>query len=179
MKRTKAPIDRNPLPKKVTFSLNLVDVEIDRLEISKRVHELEKPLVKEDYEFQFEVNMRLIPDEKLAILTLVVTLFEKQDKIVKIELAKLITKTTIKITNFEEVIMKVGNQLMYPETLFPTFVGLCVSTARGIFLSLVKDMKIKNALIPIIDPKIFSQELKAEIINRVETKEGKPSLKLY
>lgn len=64
--------------------------------------------------------MNLVPNDKNVIISLIITLFEKQGKIVKIELAKLATKNTVKVLNFDEVITHSGDRLTYPEQLFPT-----------------------------------------------------------
>ena len=156
----------NPEPKKVSFTFNLMDVEVERMEFSKRVKELTNSLAREDYELQVDVNMNMFPNDKNVIISLIITLFEKQGKIVKIELAKLATKNTVKVLNFDEVITHSGDRLTYPEQLFPTLIGLSISTARGIFLVYTADKIISNALIPIIDPRIFTKDQTAEIIKK-------------
>jgi len=153
-------------PKKVSFTFNLTDVEVERMEFSKRVQELTNSLTRDDYEFQFDVTMNLVPDDKHVVVSLVITLFEKQGKVVKIELAKLATKTTVKVLNFDEVITHSGDRLHYPEQLFPTLIGLSISTARGIFLAYTSDKIINNALVPIIDPRVFTKDQTAEIIKK-------------
>ncbi|MGB2734072.1 MAG: hypothetical protein WBC35_09395, partial [Saprospiraceae bacterium] len=64
------------------------------------------------------------------------------------------------------VITHSGDRLTYPEQLFPTLIGLSISTARGIFLVYTADKIISNALIPIIDPRIFTKDQTAEIIKK-------------
>lgn len=157
-------------PKKVSFTFNLMGVSVERMEFSKRAQELTNPLAKEDYEFQFDLNMNLVPDDKDVIISLVITLFEKQGKVVKNELAKLETKTTIKVLNFDEVITHSGDRLYYPDQLFPTLIGLSISTARGILLVYTADKVISNALLPIIDPRIFTKDQIVEIVKNRRSK---------
>lgn len=139
--------------KKDTITLSLVDIAIIEFKLSSRAYELEFQLPYENYEFQFHIQLNFDESQQLALLPLRVTLYEKDNKI---ELAQLKIRATFKILNFEEVIKKVDGQFKFPTALISITAGVTVSTARGIFFMNVRDTILKNALMPIVDPSIFS-----------------------
>ncbi len=147
-------------PINITFGIN--EVKLLHFEITQKVKELKGQIVRDLLEFRFDMKSEIIESEKLFVNNLVVTIFEKQSDVLKIELAKQQTLTSFKIINFEEVIKKVDNELKIPDQLFSLTAGISISTARGMLVMNLKDTLISNAIIPIIDPKTFQPSAQPE-----------------
>jgi hypothetical protein len=147
MKETHTPL--------LQITLKISDIKILLFETTQRVEELQDPLPIDSYEFRFDLKTETSEPEKFFTNLLYITLFEKQSEIVKIELAKLHTLTTFKIINYSEVIKKKKDGIIVPNQLISLTAGIAISTARGILTLNLKDTKISNAIIPIINPQMF------------------------
>lgn len=140
-------------PIKITFGIN--EVKLLHFEITEKLKELKTQISRDLLEFRFDMKSEIFESEKLVRNNLIVTLFEKQSDLMKVELAKQQTLTTFKIINFDEVIKKIDNTLKIPDQLFSLTAGISISTARGMLVMNLKDTCISNAIIPIIDPRSF------------------------
>jgi|AntAceMinimDraft_17_1070374.scaffolds.fasta_scaffold45896_1 hypothetical protein len=147
MKKTLAP--------SLQITLRISDIKILHFETTKRVEEILEPLPIDSYEFRFDLKTGSSEPDKIFTNLLYVTLFEKQSDIVKIELAKLHTLTTFQITNYNEVIKKKDDSVIVPNQLISLTAGISISTARGILTLHLKDSKISNAILPIINAQMF------------------------
>jgi hypothetical protein len=137
------------------ITLRISDIKILLFEITQRVEEIHDPLPINAYEFRFDLKTETSEPEKIFSNLLYITLFEKQSDIVKIELAKLHTLTTFQITNYSDVIKKKDGGINVPNQLISLTAGISISTARGMLTLHLKDTKISNAIIPIINPQMF------------------------
>jgi hypothetical protein len=137
------------------ITLRISDIKILLFETTQRVEELQDPISLDSYEFRFDLKTETSEPDKFFTNLLYITLFEKQSDIVKIELAKLHTLTTFQIINYNEVIKKKGEGIIVPNQLISLTAGIAISTARGILSLHLKDTKISNAIIPIINPQMF------------------------
>lgn len=137
------------------ITLRISDIKILLFETTQRIEEIQEPLSIDAYEFRFDLKTETFEPEKFFTNLLYITLFEKQSDIVKIELAKLHTLTTFQIINYDEVIKKKEDSIIVPNQLISLTAGIAISTARGILTLHLKDTKISNAIIPIINPQMF------------------------
>lgn len=148
--------DKKPL----VITLRFKEIQILSFEITQRVQELENPLPSDSYEFRFDLQSETNEQEKLFSSRLMITLLEKQGDQIKIELAKLLVLLTFEIINYEDIFKKENNIIKVPNQLIALSARTAISTARGILLVNLKDTKISNAIIPIIDPQIFFPDKK-------------------
>jgi len=147
MEKVKAP--------SLSITLRINEIKILLFETTQRVIEILDPLSNDSYEFRFDLKTETSEEEKIFSNLLFITLFEKQSDLVKVELVKLHTLTTFKIQNFDEIIKKKDGVIQVPKQLIPLTAGISISTARGILTVNLKDTKISNAIIPIINPQSF------------------------
>lgn len=140
---------------KLDITIGLNNIRLHEFTTTQRVLELKNPPAPDIYEFQFDLDSKIIESDKLFSIALTVTLYEKQDENTKIELAKIKTINDFNIVNFEEVFKKADDKLLVPNQLIALAAGIAISSARGIFLMCVKDTILNNALIPIINPQMF------------------------
>lgn len=139
----------------LSITLRINEIKILLFETTQRVIEILDPLSIDLYEFRFDLKTETFEKEKIFSNLLFITLFEKQSDLVKVELAKLHTLTTFNIINFDEIIKKKDGVIQVPNQLIPLTAGISISTARGILTVNLKDTKISNAIIPIINPQSF------------------------
>lgn len=141
--------------KTIPLKIGINDIKFLHFELTTRVQELKEPLPYNVYEFQFEMQSHIAESEKLMNVQITITLYEKQSAETKIELAKIITLTSFRVVNFDEVITKNNNIINIPNQLIAVAAGIAISTSRGMFVMNVKDTIISNAIIPIINPQDF------------------------
>lgn len=141
--------------KKINITIGIQDIKLIHFETSSRLLELKEPLPQEVFEFQFEMQARLLHLEKLYEVQMSATLFEKQSVVTKVELAKLKTLIAFRIDNYEEIILNNQDQVTIPDGLITLTASIALSTTRGMFAVSVKDLIIRNAIIPIMDPSVF------------------------
>ena len=77
-----------------------------------------KSLFKDVYEFRIDMQTGALEQEKVFSVLLLITLFEKRNNTIKIELAKLNTSTSFEIQNFDEVFKKQNNTLKFQIKFF-------------------------------------------------------------
>jgi len=142
-------------PKTISITIGIQDLKLIHFETTTRLLELKAPLPQEVFEFQFEVQARLLQLEKLYEVYFTASLFEKQGTLTKLELASIKTLTSFRIVNFDEILQKDQFHVSIPDRLITLTAGIALSTTRGMFATSVKDLIISNAIIPIMDPSVF------------------------
>jgi len=147
--------ETKPKTEQLQIKFRISEIRVLLFELSQRFAELKMPLSKESYEFRIDMKTGSKEQEKIFSVLLFITLFEKRNDTIKIELAKLNTLTSFEIQNFNEVFKKENNVLKIPNQILTMTSGIAISTARGIFSMSVKDTLLSNAIIPIVDPNLF------------------------
>ena len=149
--------------KEFRIDIALSDLKFLNFETTTRVQELKKQLKSKEYEFHFEFQSKFKKEEKLVNLILTITANEKQNESTKIELAKMQLSITFLIANFDDVItIKENNIATIPNELIALTAGIAVASARGMFAVNVQNTVISNAIVPIVDPRIFVPKKKEE-----------------
>ena len=137
------------------LKISIREIKLLHYQSTTRVQEIKKQLTNDLYEFQFDLQWGAIEVEKLFNVLLSVTLYEKQSPETKVELANIKVSSSFEIMDFDQVIRKENGMTAIPDQLIPVTAGIVVSTTRGMFALSVENSIISNAIIPLINPKVF------------------------
>lgn len=145
---------------KVTTDISIPVLKFLSFDTTDRFQALKRPLPIDNYEFQFNFETNIREEKSLLQIILTVDAFEKQNEGVRLLLAKMKLELIFHLTNFEGVIKKnPENKTLTVATNFLVMAaGIAVGTARGMFAIKVQDTIISNAIIPILNPRIFVQQ---------------------
>jgi hypothetical protein len=142
-------------PDIVNITLGIDSVKFGHFELTSHAKEHLESVSFDSYEFQFDLQSIIEDDVKLFRVLLKVTLYEKMSSQSKIELAHIQTENAFRVQNFNEVFLKQNDKYSIPDQLIIVTAGISVSTARGMLAMCIKDTVLSDAVIPIIDPKVF------------------------
>lgn len=131
-------------------SLKLVSHTID--ELPKNIELDEKKIT-----FSISFTMQVSEAEKLVTIVNPISIFTDPDQ--KVRLAYVEPKGEFIIDNFEEV-KQPDNGI--PVQIIATYVGVVISAARGMLSLISKGTLFESAIIPLINPTMFLQQIKEE-----------------
>jgi hypothetical protein len=138
----------------INITLRLLDVKCIFFELSEYAKTNTYQPAFDAYEFQFKLQASVLEEEKEFVINLDVKLFEKRGNI-KYELSNLVCHLKFALVNYNEIILKRDNIIQIPDQLIITCAGIVVSSARGMFAVNLNGTLYSNAVVPLIDPKIF------------------------
>jgi len=143
--------------KQLGINIEFADLKLVSFETTARIQELKVALEKKDYEFNFNFRSTMNDVQRLINVILTITVSEKQTELVRVPLAKLEILISFRIDNWKEVITidKENNKVNIPDDLIAVTAGVAVSTARGMLAVKTQNTIISNAIIPIVDPRMF------------------------
>lgn len=104
--------------------------------------------------FQFDINLehRLNVENKLVIVVCSVSIFsEKKEEL----LGQLKASCIYNVSNIDEFLVKESNELRFPDDFVTTLNSISISTTRGMMFSFFRGTFLHNAVLPMVDPKIF------------------------
>lgn len=108
--------------------------------------------------FNISFSMSVNVKEKMVTIVNPISIFSDQEQ--KMRLGYIEPKGEFVIENFDEV-KQTNNTLPLP--IVATYVGVVISSARGMLSLVSKGTLFENAIIPIINPTAFLQQIKDEI----------------
>jgi len=103
---------------------------------------------------KYEVNIehRTSPEKGLM---LVICSIHVRDEENVYELGKIRTSCIFKVNNLNDYLQKETNQLKLPEQFVFSINSISSSTTRGIMFANFRGTHLHNAVLPIVDPKVF------------------------
>jgi len=145
--------------------LNKIDITftLSKIEILKFSYEniLDVNNYSKD-NIQLQVNIGTffnIPDKLLGVDTNI-DLFTDVSKSIKI--CELKTRIQFLILNFNDIFTVEEDKLHYPIEILPNFLGLALSTTRGILFTKLEGTLLHDVYLPIVNPSIFIPNLNQE-----------------
>ena len=140
-----------------SFSIGIKEIKFIDFSLTSAANELKEPEV-EKFEFQFQIQTQVVESTKTFDIILKILISYKTTETINIELGHIETFSSFFITEFDEVVKKEAEVLTVPETIFPTTIGVAISTARGMLVMLLKDTNISRATIPIVNAQQFAPQ---------------------
>ncbi|SRR5260221_5469291 len=147
----------------LNIMLSLLEVKCLSFSLTDYAQKNKTPIAFDKYEFEFRVETAIDEKSKAILLIFTAKLLEKQEN-VKYELAELKSLTAIKLINFEEIIIKNENGFGIPDQLLALCSGIAVSNTRGMYAIKLESTPYSNALIPLMDTKLFIPQKPAEVV---------------
>lgn len=139
---------------KINFTFQLKKIEL--LEFA--LNQLALP-ISEQTTFHFDINLeqQIILEKNLVIaIPKIEVIYE--DK--KTKLASLKASCIFEVSNLKDFLNKEKTQVLFPDEVLLTLNSITISTVRGIMFSQFRGTYLHNAILPIIDPKSFTQKKK-------------------
>ena len=104
--------------------------------------------------FQFDINLehRLSIENKLVIVICSVSILsENKDEV----LGQIKTSCIFQVSNLDTFLDNNSNDLKFPEEFIITLNSISISTTRGVMFSFFRGTFLHNAVLPMVDPKVF------------------------
>jgi hypothetical protein len=107
-----------------------------------------------EVQFDLAINVHVDKENKRIVSILQVKMkAENSNDIV----AGITVGCTFDIVNFEELVINNGDSASVPETIIETLNIITIGTTRGIMFNEFKGTWLHNTILPVIDPKSFTQ----------------------
>jgi len=138
----------------ITFSVRAVECESFSFTDYAEKNTNSIPFDGYSFDNRFQIGLR--PQEEIIDFFLLIDFFEGIEKHRGQLLAKMHTKTSLKIHNYNEVTKSAPNgQILIPDTLIQMGNSFALNHARGMFAMKVQGTKYSNAIIPLLDPSLL------------------------
>lgn len=144
----------NVIPSVINMLMRLSEVKCLEFTLTDYAKEKKEDIPAERYEFDFKVESSINKERKSLTIIMTATLQEKKDG-VKFDLAILKSLTEIVIINFDDVIISKDASLGVPDQLLIIGNTISLSNTRGMYAVKLESTRFTDAIIPILDPKIF------------------------
>ena len=140
--------------KDIDMSFQIKAIEI--LDIEIRHPQIKMP---ETTVFNYNINIQHRVNQEHKRIIVVVEIFIKhEDK--KTLLGNLKTSCVFAIENFDELSTIDDNKnMIFPQPIIEILNTISISTVRGVMFSCFRGTFLHNAILPIIDPKSFKQDV--------------------
>lgn len=137
----------------VTFTLK--DFKCVSFELKEYANSISKQISNDGYEFQFNFELALVKETTSANVVMSTTLLEKVSDTEKNELAILKIEMIFIIKNFADVFKMQDDKLLIPDPLIVALSNIAIGGIRGMFVLKLESSKISNAIVPLVDAKMF------------------------
>lgn len=139
--------------KPINITLSLKEVKCLNFTLTNYAKENKRPISSDGYEFEFKSQTNINEKDKTFIVNFSTKLYRKENS-KKNELAELISLVIFGIVNYSEIIIN-EQGLLVPDQLISTCTGIALSTTRGMYAVKLEQTLYSNAVVPLIDSKLF------------------------
>ncbi len=133
--------------KEVNIIFRITDISVKKFDLTHFDLPADSPEV--DYQFALKSLSKIdLESKSISIINFVEVFLDKEQtkKIIDFE-----TEIKYSIKNFDEISTKQENVVHVPEVVVKTFLGVSISTVRGILYSRTVDSEYKKVYLPVID----------------------------
>jgi len=137
-----------------TFSFSIKGIEILGINLI-----FPSPDIKDIKTFNFNINAeQKISTENNILLNFITVDILKEDN--ESKLGSINVNIIFEIVNFEEFIDKKTKNVILPAEVLMVMNSISISTTRGVMFSQFKGTHLHNAILPVIDPKQMTNQIK-------------------
>ena len=145
----------NQIQPQLQITFTLKELKCLSFELTDYANSNTKQIASDGYEFQFNLELLIFEETKSTKLALITTLLEKVTEKEKHELAKLKAELTFVVVNFWDVFKTQGDKILIPDQLITAFSNIAIGGVRGMFVIKLEGTRFSNAILPLLDSKIF------------------------
>lgn len=141
--------------KSINISFRITDISVKKFELIPA--EIPVGFSYTDYQFQLKTLSKIESGDKIiSIITYIDVYLDKEltKKIIVFE-----SEIKYSIDNFAEIVVYVDNILQIPDIVVKTFLGVSISTVRGILFSRSEETQYKKVYLPVIDISKLSPQI--------------------
>jgi hypothetical protein len=138
----------------ISITLSILENKCESFTFTPYALSLKAPLGKDEYEFNFTINLNLIQASQHARVSTIVKLLEKKANDSRMELAELRSTHLFWIQNFKEIIFTNSQgQMVIPNPLMEVCNSISISSIRGMFSVKTENTLFDNLILPLMNPK--------------------------
>ena len=135
----------------IQITSKVVSVQLANFTVAS-ISDTEKlALHKDKFAYEYNVNIKLEPHQKLIIVYSTIKIFSDLTK--TLYLGEITSIGTFELINLEDILKKFGGSI--PTFVFALFLGVVISTSRGFLLLKSEGTIIEGATLPIVDSGSF------------------------
>lgn len=145
--------------KNIGVTTKIHSISLNNFKVADISKEQKKSLNKDKFAFEFNMNVKIEPKKKEITIHNLTTIFADDSK--TNYLGEIEATGVFELQNFEEVTE--ASKGMMPNGIIAMYIGLLLSTTRGMLLLKTEGTAIEGALMPIVNTgSFFSPKTTAE-----------------
>ena len=139
-------------PEKIQFSFSIHNFKLEKFELNEElINDPKSSYDVDKLQYEFNINMNSNIDTEEILMILNINIFADEEKTQKIGLCD--SSGMFKVKDLLSTMKNYDDKI--PNVILATFMGILVSSARGMMIVKMQDTKLSGSMLPVVDPMAF------------------------